>query len=384
MVFSASSSASPARRDRLRVAVIGAGVIGLACALEMVRRGAQVIVYEKAEQAGGGATVRAAGMLGLAYESAEFSSRAMQALAAESAALWPEYASRIERLGGVSIDYRTNGAIACAVDEDSERRLRELMQVCAARGVPVEELGGDVRGVEPAISGEVRSACLLPTDGQVDPVSLVEALARALEASGGALVSGLDVERIVCDGRFETPDGEQWDRVLVTTGAARPGPWLVTPEGDHLERGLGEVQPVRGQMLALQPGVGAPARVVRAGGLYIVPKARWTLIGGTSEPGAEGAEPDRAVLDGLRERACRLLGGLTFAREEAAWAGFRPATPDGVPHIGQSGVLGVFVARGHYRNGVLLAPATAKRVADLILEGRPPQDHGDFSPLRRV
>ncbi len=139
---------------------------------------------------------------------------------------------------------------------------------------------------------------------------------------------------------------------------------------------------VKGQILALEPQVGAPRHVVRAGPLYVVPKHAATLIGGTSQTDAADLEVARDMLDELRERATRLLPGLAMAREIGAWAGFRPRTGDDAPVMGETAVGGVFVAGGHYRNGVLLAPATAEWMSHRILDGRAPFGEDDLSPAR--
>src|SRR5262249_26151563 len=131
--------------------------------------------------------------------------------------------------------------------------------------------------------------------------------------------------------------------------------------------------PVKGQILALKPAMGAPMHVIRGlGEIYIAPKARWTLIGATNEPGLDDTEVDRETGAYLRARAAELVPTLADAKEAASWAGVRPAAEDGLPAIGETAMPGLFAALGHFRNGVLLAPVTAQLIADMMLNGDKP------------
>ena len=115
---------------------------------------------------------------------------------------------------------------------------------------------------------------------------------------------------------------------------------------------------------------------------YIAPKARWTLVGATSERGKQDIEIDRTAIEDLRRRGALAVPALAQAVELTSWAGIRPGTPDDAPLIGQTAIPGVFAALGHFRNGVLFAPATAEIVADQAIDGKVSPLAAAFDPLR--
>lgn len=367
----------------LRVAVVGGGIIGLSAALEMRTRGADVAVYESGMQLGAGVTVRAAGMLGAAFEWAlEADQRSLAALARHAGMLWPDFAARIERMGGGGIEFSSEGAIVVARSDSEIEWLEALAAACQARDLPVRRLSAtDLKRHEPALAGAVKAALMLPEDRQVDAQIVLQRLGAALSRAGVGFKYSRKVERIIGGQVFQMPDGERFDRVVLATGAG-PLPSFVGPRGAPLEHGLVEMTPVKGQMLALAPVANGPRHVIHTRDVYVAPKSRWVLVGATSERGRADTDVEPATIAALRARAAALVPSLAEAPEVTAWAGIRPGTPDDAPMIGQTSIPGVFAALGHYRNGVLFAPATAELVADQVIEGKVSPLAGAFDPLR--
>jgi glycine oxidase len=378
-------SLSPTSRTSasLRIAVVGAGIIGLSVALELKTRGAEVTVYESGMELGAGATMRAAGMLGAAFDWAvEAEQRALAALALHAGMLWPDYAARIERLGGGGFEYSRAGAIVLARTDAEAQWLAELALACQARGLPVKRLSlAELKREERAVTGPVKDALLLPEDRQVDAPIVLQRLGAALARSGVGLKFGRKVERIVGGQLFHMPDGERFDRIVLAMGAG-VAPQFVGPRGAPLHTGLTDTVPVKGQMLALAPVNGAPVHVIHTRDVYIAPKSRWILVGATSERGRGDTEVEPATIASLKAKAVALVGVLGHAPEVTAWAGVRPGTPDDAPLIGQTAIPGVFAALGHYRNGVLFAPATAEMVADQVIDGKVSPLAAAFDPTR--
>jgi glycine oxidase len=376
-------SSSSAGRDR-RIAVIGAGVIGLSCALALRRRGAAVSVYDQFPAAGEGTSARAGGMLAPAYETARGEGgEALFTFAARSAALWPLFVADIEQFGGGACEADVSGSLACAFSAAETQALEGLAQACDRRGVRVERLSArEVRVREPLLAEDVTAGLELPGDGQVDAARLVLRLAHAVRALGGDLVVSRPVDRIVCGREFRLPDGALFDQVLLTTGFSSAAVRFEAPDGAVLDPGAPRLRPVKGQMLALAAGPLAPRRVVRFGSGYVAPKTRWTLVGSTSEPGVEDLTVDGEAIDRLHARLLRVLPGLSGVPRLMSWAGVRPSTGDEAPAIGALGVPGLFAALGHYRNGVLLAPATAEMVSALMIDASVDELSGAFSPGR--
>ena len=367
----------------IRIAVIGAGVVGLSVALELRSRGAEVAVYDRGLELGAGVTIRSAGMLGVAFDwAAEGEDRSLAALARHAGMLWPDYAARVERLGGGSVEMSCVGSLVVARTDAEAEWLEELTAACQARGLPGHTLTRSaLEAREPAITGKVRSALLLPEDQQVDPALLLQRLGAALARAGVGLRFGRHVERIVGGQVFQMPDGDRFDRVVLATGV-QAAPAFVGPRGAPLSLGLPAPIPVKGQMLALAPSDKTPRHVIHTRDIYIAPKSRWVLVGASVERGRGDTNVDPAIVAGFRRRAAELVGALAEAPELSAWAGIRPGSPDDAPLIGETAIPGVIAALGHYRNGVLLAPATAEIVADQIIDGKVSPLAGAFAPGR--
>lgn len=367
----------------LRVAVVGAGIIGLSAALEMRARGAEVAVYDSGLELGGGATMRAAGMLGAAFDWAlEAEQRSLAALARHAGMLWPDFAARLERMAGAGLEFSKEGAIVVARSAAELEWLGSLAGACQARDLPVKRLSvEDVRTLDGSLAQGIAGGLLLPEDRQVDAQLALQRLGAALSRAGVGFRFGRKVERIIGGQVFQMPDGEKFSRVVLATGAGAL-PAFVGPRGAPLEHGLIATLPVKGQMLALAPVEGGPRHVIHARDVYIAPKSRWVLVGATTERGRAdtSVEPDRIAV--LRARAAEVVPALADAPEVTAWAGVRPGTPDDAPMIGQTAIPGVFAALGHYRNGVLFAPATAELIADQVIDGKVSPLAAAFDPLR--
>jgi len=377
------SASAPTRKPALRVAVVGAGVIGLSIALELRRRGADVSVYDRGLELGGGVSIRAAGMLGAAFEwAAEDEQRALAALARHAGLLWPDFAGRLERLGGGPVEYSREGALVVARTPGELEWMTGLTAACQARNIPALTLPlMDLAVREPALSTNLLAALLLPDDQQVDPVLVLQRLGAALARTGVGQHFGRQVDRITAGQHFLMPDGERYDRVVLANGA-QPVPLFVGPRGARLSPGLPSPVPVKGHILALAPMQRGPRHVIHTRDVYIAPKSRWILIGATTERNRADTDVDRDAIAQLRARAAALIPALAAAPELTAWAGVRPGSPDDQPLIGQTAIPGVFAALGHYRNGVLFAPATAEIVADQVIDGKVSPLAAAFDPTR--
>jgi glycine oxidase len=357
--------------------VIGAGVIGLACAQELKRRGADVVVYERGMELGAGVTVRAAGMLGAAFEWAlEAEQLALAVLARRSGELWPDFAAQLERQGGGPVEFSREGALVVARTAAEIAWIDGLAAACQVRGLPVRRLSAaDLKREDRAITGQPPAGLLLEGDRQVDPQLVLQRLAAALGRAGVGIRYGRVVERVVVGKDLQMPDGDRFDQLVLATGAGAL-PRFVGARGETVETGLPELVPVKGQMLALATVDGAPRHVIHTRDIYIAPKSRWVLVGATSERGKSDTTTDTATIAKLRAGAATIAGALEKAPEIVAWAGVRPGTPDDQPLIGETAIPGVFAALGHYRNGVLFAPATAEIVAEMTIDAK-------VSPLAR-
>jgi glycine oxidase len=364
------------RNDAL---IVGGGIIGVALALRLADHKLSVAVVERGEP-GREASWAAAGMLAPTSEAGHGAEGALPPAVAElasaSAALYPEWLDRLGVDARANLGYRTEGTLDVAFTEEEAEQLKSLP------GQPLAP--AEARRLEPRLSERILAAVFLPRDVQVDNRRLFGALLEAARAAGVQVRAGVSVAELTAAGGRATgvrsSDGERLSAGLVVNAA---GSWAsqLAPHG----RRLTPTRPVRGQMLALQGDSQKPLlrHVVRSPRGYILPRADGRLVcGSTSEPAGYDKSLTPAGLRQILSAAIELApaaAGLPFAD---AWAGLRPDTPDHLPILGATDIENYFVATGHYRNGILLAPLTAQVVGDAILGRTPAESLDPFSPLR--
>ena len=335
------------------VVVVGAGVIGLACAWRAAQRGLSVLVVER-DEPGAGASGVAAGMLAPVTE-AEFGEERLLALNLAGAELWPSFAAELAERSGLDTGFRASGALVAAVDRDDGDELRRLYAFQKSLELDVEWVGGrDARKLEPRLSPRVSGAIHAAGEAHVEPRSVVRALVAALAHEGGEVARG-NVAAVAPDS--VTLAGGA--RVAAGRVVAAAGCW--TGEFENAPR----VRPVKGQILRLRGSEQLTERLVRTPRCYVVSRADGEVVVGAT---AEERGFDTSVTAGgvrrLLEAAWEVLPEIEELELVETAARLRPATPDNVPVIGESD--GVIWATGHYRNGVLLAPVTAEQVATML------------------
>jgi len=353
------------------VAIIGAGVIGLAIAWRLAQRGAKVTVFDKGA-AGSGASHAAAGMLA-AHLEAEPREENLVALNRASQQLWPDFAKELEAASGLSVDLRTEGTLLLALTGDDQSRLRHVLAFQKSLGLPLEWLTtAEVRRREPHLTPTISGAIFSPQDHQVDNRAVAAALREAVLKAGVTLRENTPVERIVTSDNRVTGVGVAGETLAADTVILAAGAWSRGIAGLPTSS-LPPVRPVKGQMLALRMDSQAPllTHVVWAPGAYLVPrKDGRLLIGATVEE--KGFDPNLTAGGqlALLEATWRALPAVEELPIHEMWVGFRPGTRDDAPIIGESPVPGLVYATGHYRNGILLTPVTAEAIAALVMDGK--------------
>lgn len=335
------------------VVVVGAGLIGLALARELDRRGFSVTLLE-AHTAGRAASWAGAGMLA-AYQTAN---PALRPLAIASARLFPTWSAQLEAETGLPSGYRPSGAIFLAGEGHEP---------------PVPALPGwepltpaELAHAEPALQFQ-GAAWRIPGDHSVDNRLLVAALLASVRRRGLALFENAPVLEVRADsGGFSVAAGTGVHSARIVVNAA--GAWA----GQFPAPEPASIRARKGQMLSvLAPGGGGPRHVIAAPGTYLVPRNDGrTLIGATLEDVGFDLEVVPAALAELRRRAESLWPRLAHASGQQTWAGLRPCSPDGLPVFGPTRCPGYWMATGHFRDGILLAPITAKILAHAIATGR--------------
>ena len=357
-------------RNGFDIAIIGGGVIGLALARALVMRNARVVVIDA------GATIppatnAAAGMLAPSFECGEAVAESLYNFSAASLAAWPEFARVLEEETGANIDFHGDGILGVVYDDKEVLKSQKACENLRQRGADVEMLTGEeARRLEPALSHEIAGAMHARRDGQVDPRKALTALRAAFQNKGGVVFDGrvISVRKNPVGFTLRDENGVEVEatKIVLASGAAATAGLidsLPTPP----------IFAVKGDALALNVGDNLLRKVVRAPGAYLCPKAGGRLVIGASEaPDCEDLEVDDAAIAGLARNGARAAPAIAHAQELERWAGLRPATPDGAPLLGRDpdGPEDVFLALGHYRNGVLLAPESAEALADEICASR--------------
>jgi glycine oxidase len=348
------------------ICIVGAGIIGLSLALELHNRGAEVIVLEQGTPLAEASTA-AAGMLAAGDPENPPQIRTLSEL---SRNLYPEFLNRLFDLSGIAVPFQTSTTLQEVHPSHLE----------AARGLTI--LAPETLSlILPQLNARNRRFILLE-ENSLDPRELALALAASVKAAGIDLRSGQPVRGVRQNSsgvEIHTTSGKLHSgRVVDCTGA-----WGVTEFSEHRVRPL----PRKGQMLAVRLPASLPLQVVvRTPDIYIVPRttgaaAGRAIIGATVEDaGFDKIVHPRDVAH-LKAEAAKLLPQIADAVEIESWAGLRPGSTDGLPLLGQV-EENIFTAVGHYRNGILLAPATARVMAQLLDKERPDADLSAFSPHR--
>ena len=362
------------------IVVVGAGIIGCAVAYELARRGASVQVVDD-RPAGMGATQAAAGVLA-PYIEARHEGPLID-LASRGLDLYDNFVDDVTAASGHKVEYHRSGTIDVALREEGLELLRAAAQDLARRGVSAALLDARaVRAEEPHLSADAAGGLLIPSHGFVNAGELTRALAAAARGHGAQIVEHSRVRRIVRAGSdltVETERGSLTGNAVVLAA----GSWSGLIEIDGVAT-RAPIRPVRGQLLQLQWTGPTLRRVTWGQRCYLVPWTDGTLLVGATVEDA-GFE-ERTTVAGVRdliEAACEMVPHAWTAALTTAKVGLRPATTDHLPIIGPSRSLpNLMYATGHFRNGILLAPLTARLVADNMLEGKQDALMAVVSPQR--
>ncbi|HZA40138.1 MAG TPA: glycine oxidase ThiO [Actinomycetota bacterium] len=364
------------------VIVVGGGVIGLSIAWKASERGLSVTVV--GESPGRGASWAAAGMLAPVTEVHPGEEHVL-GLGVASLALYPDFVARLEELTGLSTGYREGGTLMAAATGDDYAALQDVALVQERLGLEVERLKRkDARALEPALTPGLRAAWFAAGDHHIDNRALVEAVTEACKRSSVELVADTVAEVIVSRTRamgVRLASGAVLDAGALVVAA---GAWSGALPGIPDEY-RPPVRPVKGQLLYLRGAADEQLLTHNVRGLdvYLVPRRDGRIVVGATveERGFDMTVTAGAVYELLRD-AFELVPGLSELELVECVAGLRPGSPDNAPMIGATGLDGLFVATGHYRNGILLTPLTAEAMAELLVSGTPPETIEPASPLR--
>jgi glycine oxidase len=366
--------------------IVGGGLIGSAIAFELAGEKLRVLVIDR-QQPGREASWAAAGMLSPGPDSPE--AAPLAPLGKESLQLYPEFIAGVEEASGMAVNFARQGTFEIFAGPQSERARDAMVEEYRRLEIAIETISPKAaRAVESSLGPAAMAVAWLPEEATVDPRLLTEAVLAGAERRGALVRVGCAVDSLLCRGAAcagVVAGGEKIEAAHVVIAAGS----FCGKISDCVSRTKGNlaryapVSPVRGQMLALRSESVKLQRVLRSSRGYLVPRPDGRIIAGSTLEDAgfvKQVTPEgiRQILDG----AVELAPALADAKIVEQWAGLRPDTPDHLPIIGPTEMSGLVMATGHYRNGILLAPVTAKIVRDWIVNGKASFSAENFLPLR--
>jgi glycine oxidase len=385
------SIAAATLADRPDVLIVGGGVIGIAIADALAVEGHSVRLIE-AESVGSGASGAAAGMLAPIAE-ADLDSPLLS-LGLASLRRFDSLCARLREETGIDPEYEPSGLLHVAREGAELEALRERYRRTEAAtekhrwavAPDLEWLDRDAlsdthAGLAPSRAGGFFS----PHEAHLRPPLLVRALAASAGHRGVRIDSGVRANRLLTE--RDRVVGVESSAGPITAGATilAAGAW--TPsllDASGMRSTSTTIDPVRGQILTLEVPLPPMKTICWSSAVYFVPKrdGSW-IIGATEEHVGFDRRVTAAGVSWLIDRAREVFPSLAEASFGRAWAGLRPVSSDGLPFIGRSKEReGLWVAAGHGRNGVLLAPMTAQLICDDLLGKESGEAHRLLSPSR--
>lgn len=364
-------------------AVIGGGVIGCAIAWRLAQGGMRVVVIERGV-IGREASWAAGGMLAPLAEADQ--ADAFFDLAVASRAMYADFARELRTITRIDIEYRTEGTLYLALTDKDEEELEHRWQWQHAAGLNVKKLKADcVHKLEPSLNPKLRWALKFPDDHQVNNRQLmvaVEAAARdvGVEFWTQTEATALEISNAQIVGVETTKKNIATKTVVVAAGS-----WssLLKARDDESVIDV-SIEPIRGQMIAFETPSPALEHVVYSSNGYLVPRLSGQVIAGST---TEKVGHDKSVTgDGILSiiaHANEIIPDLSKQPIVETWAGLRPRANDDWPILGKDEqISGLIYATGHYRNGILLTPMTAKAISELVLRGESTHNISPFGIQR--
>ncbi len=345
--------------------IIGGGVIGLAIARSLHKKGFRRITILERGEIGKEASFAAAGMLAPQAETNKPDD--FFQFCNESNILYTKFAAELLDETGIDIELDESGTLYLAFHEGDVEEIRARFEWQKAAGLDVEHFSArQVKQAEPFVSPDVLEGLFFPNDRQVENRKLLLALKKYAELNGIEIIENAKVENLLIEDEkaagAETSDRKYLsENVIIATGA-----WTSLIKAGEIR--LPEIKPIRGQVLSFHTAKRLFQRVIYSPRGYIVPRRLGKILAGATveDVGFDKSTTDEGI-EFIRENAAEISPSLASLPLDEAWSGLRPFAANGLPVLGRFPQCeNLFIAAAHYRNGILLAPLTAEVLVNKI------------------
>jgi len=363
------------------VLIVGGGIIGLAIARELNRRGIQEIIIIERGKIGKESSFAAAGMLAPNAETEKQDD--FTEFCAESLNLYPDYANALFDETDVDIELDKNGTLFLAFTEADSKEISRRYEWQKSAGLQIEHLTArETLQAEPFVSPDVRESLFFPNDWQVENRRLLFALEKYAELNCIKIIENAEISNLLIEKNRIIGAETKSEKFFAPTVVLATGAWTSLIKAESFV--LPQIKPIRGQIISFQTAKRLFQKVIYSPRGYIVPRADGRILVGAT---VEDADFDKtitgAATEFLRETALEISPGLANLEIAEKWVGLRPFAADGLPILGAfPEVENLFIATAHYRNGILLAPLTAKVIAEKIAKNLDSEYLKIFSPQR--
>jgi len=348
------------------VIVIGGGVIGCSIAWRLAQSGLKVTLFERG-RVGCEASRAAAGMLSPQGETQQ--PGPFFELCLRSRSMYRAFAEELKEASGIDVEYKDEGTLFVVLEGEDENEKIKWAAWQLEAGLRLEHVSANqIRNIEHAVTKTAPRAIFLPDEHQVENRLVMDALEVAIKRAGVELIEGAEVNALTTErGNVNgvISEGQRVDASAVVVAAGSWSSELLAPLGMNVK-----VTPARGQMVALRGETCPITRVIHSSKVYVVPRRDGrVLIGATVEYAGFVKAVTAAGITRLLTAAIEVVPQLKDFAIVESWSGLRPDTIDHLPIIGPGNVKNLWLATGHFRNGILLAPATAGAIASSIESG---------------
>lgn len=363
------------------ILIIGAGVIGLSLARALHKKGFRKITILEKGKIGREASFAAAGMLAVQSETDKPDD--FFEFCRESNELYPKFAEELFDETGVDIELDREGTLYLAFSENDIGEIEKRFEWQKKAGLNVEKLSAiETHKFEPFVSPDILGSLFFPDDWQVENRKLIHALEKYAEFNDIEIRENCEVKNLLIEnGKIvgaETSD----EKVFAETVVLATGAWTSLIKADSFA--MPGIKPVRGQIVEFQTAKRLFQKVIYSPHSYLVPRQDGRILtGATVEDAGFDKTISELATEFLRENALEIAPSLANLKIHDQWVGLRPFVSDGLPIVGEvSEIENLFIATAHYRNGILLAPITAKILAEKIASDEDSEFFKKFSPQR--